>query len=156
MRRFRAIAVVLVCGGVAGCGGEPLGVAVSGSVNYKGKPLREGAISFIPVEGTNGPSGGANIDDGTYAVPRRAGLAPGKYRVEIRGYEESGKEQPKGNIGGMLLGKTVEMSKDPAIAEKLQKASREMKNIIPRRYNETSELTKELPDQSKVTIDFEL
>ena len=79
-----------------------------------------------------------------------------KFYVDELEKLRSGKEQPKGNIGGMLLGKTVEMSKDPAIAEKLQKASREMKNIIPSRYNETSELTKELPDQSKVTIDFEL
>ena len=49
-----------------------------------------------------------------------------------------------------------EISTDPGSAEQLAKMKMEKKNIIPDRYNQNSELTKELPDQSQVTVDFEL
>ena len=35
-----------------GCGsGETLGVGVSGTISYKGQPVKEGVISFVPIGG---------------------------------------------------------------------------------------------------------
>lgn len=141
-----------------GCGsGDPLGVAVSGTVNYKGQPVKEGLITFIPMKGTEGPKAGANIDDGKYAIPRRGALAPGKYRIEIRSYEDSGNETPKSMQQAQMFGRPIEkVTNDPGAAEQLQKIRTQKKNVLPARYNDDSELTKDLPDQSQVTMDFEL
>ena len=109
MRRFQMISLVLFLGALAGCGwGETLGVGVSGAVTYKGQPIKEGTIAFIPMSGTNGPSGGGNIDDGKYAIPRKAGLAPGKYRVEIRAFEETGKETAKSTQQSQMFGRPID------------------------------------------------
>jgi hypothetical protein len=158
MQRFRIIPLALLLGVPVGCGwGETLGVGVSGTVKYKGQPIKEGTITFIPAAGTNGPSGGANIDDGRYAVPRSAGLAPGKYRVEIRAFEETGKETAKSNVQSQMFGRPIsEVATDSRAQEQLAKLKAERKNVIPARYNDNSELSKELPDQSQVTVDFEL
>jgi hypothetical protein len=143
---------------VVGCGSdEPLGVGVSGTVTYKGEPIKEGLITFIPIEGTNGPKAGANIDEGKYAIPRRGALAPGKYRVEIRAFEQTGKETAKSTQQSQMFGRPIEkISSDPAVAQELEKLKMERKNVIPTRYNETSELTKDLPNESQVKVDFEL
>jgi hypothetical protein len=148
----------LLLSALAGCGwGETLGVGVSGTVTYKGQPIKEGTISFIPVSGTNGPKGGANIDEGRYAIPRRAGLAPGKYRVEIRSFEETGKETAKNTQQSQMFGRPIsEFTKDPNAVEQLAKLKAERKNVIPSRYNDNSELTKDLPDEAQVTMDIEL
>ena len=47
MRRFEMIPVLLLVFALAGCGGETLGVGVSGTVSYKGRAIKEGTISFI-------------------------------------------------------------------------------------------------------------
>ncbi len=159
MKRVRRSVICLMLVGLAvGCGsGDPLGVGVSGTVTYKGKPIKEGLISFIPLEGTDGPKGGANIDDGKYAIPRRGALVPGKYRVEIRAFEESGEETAKSTQQSQMFGRPLEkITQDPGAAEQLQKIRMQKKNVIPERYNENSELTKQVPNESEVTIDFEL
>jgi hypothetical protein len=158
MRRFAMIPLILLVSATTGCGwGETLGVGVSGTITYKSQPIKEGVIAFIPMGATSGPSGGANIDDGRYAVPRRAGLAPGKYRVEIRAFEQTGKETAKSTQQSQMFGRPIEqVTSDPKALEQLEKSKMEQKNIIPKRYNESSELTKELPDQSETTVNFEL
>jgi len=140
------------------CGsGDPLGVGVSGTVTYKGKPIKEGLITFIPTVGTQGPKAGANIDEGQYSIPRRGALAPGKYRVEIRAFEESGKEIPKSMRTAQMFGRPVEqVTNNPGATEQLEKLKKEKKNVIPARYNDDSELSRELPDQSEVAMDFEI
>ena len=125
----------------------------------KGQPIKEGLITFIPLEGTNGPKGGANIDDGKYAIPRRGALVPGKYRVEIRAFEQTGKEPGKTTLKTQMFGRSVEeVSNDPAVVQGLakMKTEKEKQNYIPARYNENSELTRELPNETQVNIDFEL
>jgi hypothetical protein len=156
MRRSAMSGILAVL--MLGCGsGDPLGVGVSGIVTYKGQPIKEGLISFIPLEGTNGPKAGANIDDGKFAIPRRGALVPGKYRVEIRAFEDGGKETAKSTQQSQMFGRPLEqITTDPGAAEQLQKLRMEKNNIIPARYNDNSELTKELPNEHQVTMDFEL
>jgi hypothetical protein len=63
---------------VIGCGKKPS--VVSGQVTYEGQPVQSGYISFIPVDGQGGTSGGP-ILRGRYKVED---VKPGKVRVEIR------------------------------------------------------------------------
>lgn len=65
------------------------GVAVSGRVTFKNAPLEAGLISFHAYdERTTGPPvAGAVVEAGRYAVATEAGIAPGKYRVQIRSLE---------------------------------------------------------------------
>ena len=84
-------------------------------------------------------------------------MVPGKYRVEIRAFEETGKEARKSSVKSQMFGRSLsEITTDPGAAEQLSKMKMEKKNIIPDRYNQNSELTKDLPDQSQITMDFEL
>jgi hypothetical protein len=78
------LAVVLV----PSCGGAGL-VKVHGRVLLEGAQLESGLISFRPIEGTTGPTAGAEIKDGAYQVLN--GLAPGTYAVEIRSWQKTGK-----------------------------------------------------------------
>jgi hypothetical protein len=155
---YRCTMIAILAVVTMGCGsGDPLGVGVAGMVTYKGEPIKEGLITFVPMEGTNGPKAGANIDEGKYAIPRRGALAPGKYRVEIRAFEDSDKETPKSTKQSQMFGRPVEkVTSDPGAIEQLQKIQMQKKNVIPARYNDNSELTKELADESQVTINFEL
>lgn len=75
---FLALAITL-----SACSGDPLGrQAISGTVKVDGQPLAKGDISIQPLEG-QATSGGGEIFNGKYSVPRELGLVPGKYRIEI-------------------------------------------------------------------------
>ena len=65
---------------LTGCGSGL--VNIEGTVRLDGGPLPEGEIRFLPESGETGPSAGAIIKDGEYAVE----VMPGKKRVEIYGY----------------------------------------------------------------------
>jgi hypothetical protein len=70
----------------AGCGGaadnlprEP----ISGTVKFKGEPLKTGLIEFQPAGPGMATAGAAAITDGSYSLARAEGLQPGKYEVRI-------------------------------------------------------------------------
>lgn len=80
-----ALLMVLVLWGVV----VPLlrsGVAASGRITFRGKPIEAGFISFHVAEGGgNGPPvAGAAIQAGRYRVTADGGIVPGKYVVRIR------------------------------------------------------------------------
>ncbi len=56
--------------------------AVSGDIHFKGHPLDQGTIQFIPSEGQDTTSG-STIEQGKYTVEKIKGLKPGKYKVLI-------------------------------------------------------------------------
>jgi hypothetical protein len=72
----------------AGCGEEPLGLPVSGTVTLKGEPLDHGTIEFSPAAGQPTQSG-TEIVDGKFAIPAANGLAPGLYDVRISSAESA-------------------------------------------------------------------
>lgn len=84
MQRFGLIAVFVL--GALGCsGGEKPRVPVAGRVLYKGFPVKEGRIAFIPDKerGHSGEIAKANLNsDGTFRIGE-GGLAPGWYRITI-------------------------------------------------------------------------
>src|SRR4051812_28505225 len=95
MRGFhRAVAVlvaVAVCVGL-GCGSKGGRRAVSGSVWYKGQPLKNGTVTFLTAAG---PQGGALVTDGAFAMPAEQGLDPGEYRVAVSMPEPGGVLTPQ-------------------------------------------------------------
>src|SRR5690242_18980565 len=71
---------------LAGCGpGEdgPAKYNVSGTVTFNGENVKEGLITFTPVEGGKGPEAGP-IKDGKYSFPAKGG----KQQVSITAARE--------------------------------------------------------------------
>jgi hypothetical protein len=132
-----------------GCGDAGRGVAVSGKVTFEGEPVQDGSIQFIPQPGTDGPSAGATIADGTYSIPAQSGPVPGTYRVQIQGYKNVRPRTAK-EMGPGLMGM------DPKDAPGLMKDQWVKESIIPKRYNTASDLTATVPEQGSVTLDFAL
>jgi hypothetical protein len=120
--------LLLLCG----CAGsEP---SISGTVKLDSEPLAEGAVRFIPIEGTSGPDAGAEIKDGKYRVVQ-PGLAPGRYRVEFSSHKPTGK-RVRDPLGGGLAQETVQ--------------------LVPQQYRgENSTLRRDIT-QGANTKDFEL
>jgi len=69
---------------LTGCGEEDTQgrMAISGIVTFEGKPLDRGTIEFTSV-GEATAHTGTMIEDGSYDIPARQGLQPGKYLVRI-------------------------------------------------------------------------
>jgi len=94
---------------VAGCGGDggPERAAVSGTVKVDGEPLAEGAISFLPTDGTEGPTAGGAVTDGKFDIPRENGVVVGKNRVEINGNRKTGRKIPDAGKPGTMQDEVV-------------------------------------------------
>jgi len=79
------VSVVLL----AGCGGgdSVTRFHVSGSVNYEGKPVPAGTITFTPAKGNEGPQGYAKITEGKYDTHSGKGTVGGPMAVHIDGFD---------------------------------------------------------------------
>src|SRR5690606_35988923 len=77
--------VLVGCGPTNELGREP----ISGTVNFDGKPLDRGSISFEPA-GEGGTRSGATIENGTFSIPEQRGLPPGRYLVRINSADGEG------------------------------------------------------------------
>lgn len=118
-------------GCLAGCGGKDNGLhRVYGTVTLDNAKIKEGSITFVPQAGTKGPSGGSPIADGAYDVPKDKGLAPGKYRVEIRSSRKTGKKIEVGSPTppGTMMDEVVE-----AVAPKFNSRSTLEAEIPPKK-----------------------
>jgi hypothetical protein len=114
---------------LASCEGDVGGrLAISGTVEYKGEPVQQGTIEFIPHPGGKTQSG-ATITNGRFTIPKEKGLEPGVYTVKISSMEGL---EPPAEPGGLP-------GKDP-------------KELLPAKYNTKSTLTKEV---SKTETKFE-
>lgn len=110
--------------------------AVDGEVTLDGKPVEQGSILFIPVDGTEGAATGGPIQAGHYRISKTQGAATGWNRVEIHAVRKTGKMIPKG------FGTTGEM-----IDEQV--------DIAPPRYNSASILKTEVtPDKNTANFDL--
>jgi hypothetical protein len=108
--------------------------AVAGQVTWQGKPLDVGIISFRSLEDQPFDSG-AMIQRGYFEVPQEKGLLPGKYRVRIHASvaDPSFPAPPPG-----------ERDTRPGI------------EILPKKYNATSELTAEVKKWGSTKLTFDL
>jgi hypothetical protein len=82
------LSATLLAGGLGlalftGCGASgPVRNEVTGRVTFKGQPVQEGVIQFLPQD-NQGSSDGALILKGDYRIPREKGLFAGKYKIAI-------------------------------------------------------------------------
>ena len=80
---------------IGGCGGGNAKLGLQGTVTYENRPIEKGRIDFLPVDGTTGPSTGAPIQQGAYAVAANQGvLASGTYQVRVTAYRKTGRKEP--------------------------------------------------------------
>jgi hypothetical protein len=75
-----------------GCGhGSDLPRAnVSGKISYRGEPVADGMVVFVPINGTKGPLTRATITEGLYDTKTAGGVPIGSHRVEIEAYKKGG------------------------------------------------------------------
>jgi hypothetical protein len=134
MRTLPLAGLVLTILCALGCSGDK--AEVSGTVRLNGQLVEEGAITFIPIEGAKGAGAGAAIRDGKYRVPRGKGVTPGKNRVELRAFRNTGRKinDPTG-VPGALTDERV-----PA---------------FPPEYNDNSKLERQVRPGSN-TFDFDI
>jgi hypothetical protein len=109
---------------------------ITGTVKFRGRPVDDGYIRFAPLDGQ--PSGdSAQIVKGKYTIVRAKGMYPGKYRVSIwAGNEMSG---------------AGDASPDSPHAGKPQARER-----IPAKYNNESELVREVTQDGPNEFNFEI
>ena len=84
MSRASAALALLLCVVVAGCGGSNV-VPVSGTLTYKGKPVTNAFINFVPETGR--PSMGETDQNGRFTLtydPQTKGAQRGKHRVFVQ------------------------------------------------------------------------
>jgi hypothetical protein len=131
---------------LSGCGGGVEGITpVHGTVTYKGQPLTEGEVNFVPDGG--GPARGARglLDSSGYytlgTFDAADGAYAGKYKVTVIA---RGPDLP---VPARKKGKMME--------EDMQGSG---KPLIPRRYFNptTSQLSAEVVDGKTNEINFEL
>ncbi len=81
-RRVLVLGLVGCVALLAGCSDQYEGrKEVRGRVVLEGQPLKDGTIAFLPQDGGN--LSGSPIVNGEYKLPRKDGLKPGKYLVQI-------------------------------------------------------------------------
>jgi hypothetical protein len=124
-----------------GCGrGGPERSVVTGKVTYRGEPVENGEIWFLPVKDANLPSWSAKIIKGEYAAFGRGGVPVGTHRVEIRAWRIHGQ---------------VDMDLVSGPAKGQAEPTREQ--YIPPKYNEQSTLEITVASGSgKIVKDFAL
>lgn len=128
--RSIALLVLFAAATVAGCGGNGMST-VAGTVTVDGKPLEQGAISFVPADG-EGPTAGATIEDGKYMTQ----APPGQKKVKITGFEITGQV--------------------PAYKGMKNSPMRDIvKEIVPDKYNIQTELNLTI-ESTDTTGDFDL
>ena len=78
---------------------------ITGTVKLKGQPIKDGTVSFEPLEG-QGTRASAPIAAGAFKIARASGLVPGKYLIRISAGDGRtpvnpvNPEQPPGPGGG--------------------------------------------------------
>ena len=102
------VAVFIGCASIVGCGNSDV-VAVSGQLTYKGKPVTNAYIHFVPEKGR--PSMGATDGQGQFTLtydPENKGAQRGKHRVFVE-HNPSAEQSKPGAIPGMPVTMPVDL-----------------------------------------------
>lgn len=118
--RLRCVCFIAVGLLLSGCNS---GTKIHGKISANGAPLDEAEIQFVPVTSTGGEQLGTVVSKGEYTLADPERLKEGEYQVQIRAYRKSGKKI----WDGMGDGSNKNMVE-------------ELKQFIPAKYNDTSEL----------------
>jgi hypothetical protein len=137
---MRLVCALLLGFGLLGCSGEApykgdKRYAVEGTVKFDGEPVDKGMISFVGADDpTKQFTTGAPILEGKYSIEESRGPNAGKYLVQVRWSKPTGKKRKDSDTGEMID---------------------ETKEVIPRKYNETTELKAEVK-AGENKFDFDL
>jgi hypothetical protein len=102
-RSFLELLCICLVAGLAGCaGGDAKRLAVSGEVKFQGKPLDQGAITFLADDPSLSSGGGAMIKDGRYSIPAQHGLLPGRYKVMVSSVDPKNPAPDPDSLPGYL------------------------------------------------------
>lgn len=93
------VCVFIVLAFLGGCSAGNNRQRVTGVVTVDGAPLELGAINFMPAEGLAASSSGATVRDGKFEIPASNGLSPGRYKVDVLAYRETGRTREEPQIG---------------------------------------------------------
>lgn len=108
-----------------GCGGGsgPARAPVSGTITFDGAPLAQGTITFVPAgEGT---AASGEIENGQFSISAEKGPSPGRCRVEVVSFQETGK-------------------KVPGISDDATGVTAETRQVIPEQFNTKSTLEEQV------------
>lgn len=123
-----------------GCDKKVEKAAVSGTVSLDGEPVKDGQVSFEPVQGASGKMKFGIVVDGKYSIPEEYGLVPGEYLVRITGNRATGKKaEPDAFLDGSQ-GVSMEI----------------MEQYIPPQFNTGSELKVQIEPIEHLEQNFEL
>ena len=131
------LSVMVAAAAAIGCGGEPRGESVSGTVTWDGQPLEHGTIEFDPVAEGALPVGSL-VEGGRYELPNPPGLVAGRYVVRI-----TASDPPDASAD---VAPDLTMMADPEAAGA----------PIPPRYNDQSELEATVTEGGPNRFDFDL
>lgn len=133
LNRYLSLLPLLLLSLAIGCGGTKQ-EAVSGTVTWQGKPIEHGSINLFATD-SEGITAGAEIRDGKFSIDKSNGPTPGKYRVEVLAFRETGKTEFD-----------VDLNKAVAIEEQ----------IIPKQFNQSSTLQVEIVSGKANDLKFDL
>jgi hypothetical protein len=119
-----------------GCDRGPTRIPIKGTVTYKGTPVAEGTIVFIPKEAAKGTQEAAPISGGQYAIPAANGLMVGEYHVSVSAPAEPVSKPAPDTPPGV--------------------PKRSYKELLPEHYNRDSKLSIDVTADGKRVFDFQL
>jgi hypothetical protein len=120
----------------------PERVKLSGTVTYRGEPVKTGQLRFIPTKGTEGPTEGAMIVDGQYQAIGKGGVPVGTYTVTILAWNRRAPRRDR-------------PSPEEASGRPNDGAPRQQ--LLPAKYNSQSQLEITLkPGSGSIVQDFAL
>ncbi len=125
---------IVALSSVLGCGHNGR-AAVEGTVTLDGQPLEKGQIQFNPLPGTAGPTAGADIVNGKFAIPSSGGPFAGNFRVQI--------------TQASLTGRKVFDPRSNSMVD-------EYAQILPARYNSNSQLEAKVSAGGPNSFEFAL
>lgn len=129
----------------AGCGRVqgPQRVPIRGAILFNNQMLKAGRITFVPIEGSKGPTAVATVTDGFYDFKSTTGPVVGKNKVQIESIVDLG----------------FAMDDEAAYA----KAAMEKGGLpvlppqpIPAEFNQRSNLVVEVSPDGEKKLDFSL
>ena len=121
-----------------GCSKNGVGRAsIHGTVSLGGKPIEHGQILFVPSGENSGPTAGAAIKNGAYAITAQRGPKIGTNQVQISGKERTGRKIPNPvQPGGPELD--------------------EIREVVPERYRGTGSILEYEVERGDQEKNFEL